>query len=109
MLHPAELWGLGMCMNMCMCMSMCTPSVQHELICALVSLCMYMYMCMCMCTPSVQHELICALRPLVLVRVVCFFGFLAQHRAWFRLAYDVAETPLMHLYSENLTSSMVRG
>jgi len=33
--------------------------------------------------------------------------FAFQHRAWFRLAYDVAETPLMHLYSENLTSSMV--
>jgi len=34
------------------------------------------------------------------------FGF--QHRAWFRLAREVgADLPLLHIYSENLTVSMV--
>ena len=33
--------------------------------------------------------------------------FASQHRAWFRFARDVApHTPLMHVFSENLTSSM---
>ena len=35
--------------------------------------------------------------------------FASQHRTWFRLAREVAPaaaSPLLHLYSENLTSSM---
>jgi len=34
--------------------------------------------------------------------------FAFQHKAWFRFARDVApDTPLLHIYSENLTSSML--